>query len=161
MSINLINIIQTRRSIRKFLDLSVPENLIKKILQSSLFAPSAHNSQPWRFIIILDNKLKSKLAISMAKKWDKDLKRKDISVKKREKLLNESIERFTQAPVIIISAPNLEAILAAACASPLRAELTTSFAMFTFDCAGSTKGNPKFIISFIIATSVVFMSIPN
>jgi nitroreductase len=41
-----------RKSIRKFLNKEVPDEILIKILEAAKFAPSAMNSQPWRFIVI-------------------------------------------------------------------------------------------------------------
>jgi len=58
----LLNFLKTRRSIRRFKSEPVPRELIIKILDVARFAPSAHNSQPWRFIIIDDPSIKKELA---------------------------------------------------------------------------------------------------
>lgn len=47
----------TRRSVRNFLDKPVPEPLIRRVLEAGRFAPSAGNSQPWKFIVITDKAL--------------------------------------------------------------------------------------------------------
>ncbi|MFH0884262.1 MAG: nitroreductase family protein [Candidatus Micrarchaeota archaeon] len=44
--------IYTRKSVRKFEDKEVPEELVRKILKAGMSAPSAGNAQPWQFIII-------------------------------------------------------------------------------------------------------------
>lgn len=44
--------IETRRSIRSFIDKPVPENLINKIIRAAMLAPSAGNQQPWHFIVV-------------------------------------------------------------------------------------------------------------
>jgi nitroreductase len=49
--------IETRRSIRKFLDKPVSEKMIKELLKAAMFAPSAGNEQPWQFIILDDRLL--------------------------------------------------------------------------------------------------------
>jgi len=46
--------IHTRRSIRKFEDRPVPEDLVRKILAAAMMAPSARNAQPWHFVVIDD-----------------------------------------------------------------------------------------------------------
>jgi len=46
--------IKTRRSIRKFLDKEVPQDVVRKILEASRWAPSGGNRQPWRFILTQD-----------------------------------------------------------------------------------------------------------
>jgi len=49
--------ILTRRSIRKYTDQPVSDDLIKQILEAAMAAPSAGNEQPWQFIVINDRKI--------------------------------------------------------------------------------------------------------
>lgn len=51
----------TRRSIRKFKQEPVPQGTLEEILSLALKAPSAWNSQPWRFVVVRDPSLKIKL----------------------------------------------------------------------------------------------------
>lgn len=49
--------IHTRRSIRKYQDKPVPEELLRQILAAAMHAPSACNAQPWQFVLISDREL--------------------------------------------------------------------------------------------------------
>lgn len=49
---DILNTIITRRSIRKFKKLPIPEEIIEKILTAAMYAPSARNTQAWDFIVI-------------------------------------------------------------------------------------------------------------
>lgn len=49
--------ILTRRSIRKYTDQAIPENLINDLLKAAMSAPSATNKQPWNFIVINDREI--------------------------------------------------------------------------------------------------------
>jgi len=51
----LFEAIHTRRSIRKFHDKPVPEELVRKVLAAAMAAPSACNAQPWQFVV-MDNR---------------------------------------------------------------------------------------------------------
>jgi nitroreductase len=42
--------IETRRSIRKFKDDRIPDDVIDEIIRTGLWAPSAGNLQPWRIV---------------------------------------------------------------------------------------------------------------
>mgnify|MGYP001625481833 CR=1 FL=1 len=44
--------IEDRRSIRKYKEQDVPKDIIEKILQAGILAPSSKNRQPWRFIVM-------------------------------------------------------------------------------------------------------------
>ncbi len=52
MDNSTIQTIQSRRSIRQFLDKPVEDQVIKTILDCANKAPSAHNQQSWRFIVL-------------------------------------------------------------------------------------------------------------
>ncbi len=60
-----------RRSIRKYLK-NIPEReKIIKILEAGIWAPSGHNNQPWRFVIIWSEEIKKRL--SELVKYSKEL----------------------------------------------------------------------------------------
>ena len=59
-----VKCIKTRRSRRLFLDKEVPEDILNKILECAITAPSSIDCQPWHFIIIKDKDKKEKLAES-------------------------------------------------------------------------------------------------
>jgi nitroreductase len=62
--------IMTRRSIRKYTDQSVDEEIIVRLLESARLAPSGSNTQPWHFIVVKSDDMKQKLAeISHNQKW--------------------------------------------------------------------------------------------
>jgi nitroreductase len=54
LMMELMEAILTRRSIRHFKPNPVPEDLVKKLLQAAMQAPSAANAQPWHFVVIDD-----------------------------------------------------------------------------------------------------------
>jgi nitroreductase len=59
---DLFDAIQGRKSIRRFKQSPVPDEDIKKILDAGRHAPSASNTQPWRFAVIRDRALLAKMA---------------------------------------------------------------------------------------------------
>jgi len=50
--------IRQRRSIRKYTNDEVPDDLINQILEAARLAPSGCNNQPWRFIVVRDEKVR-------------------------------------------------------------------------------------------------------
>jgi nitroreductase len=46
-----------RRSIRKYLDKAVEDDIVKTLLKAAMYAPSARNYQPWHFIVIDDREV--------------------------------------------------------------------------------------------------------
>ena len=52
--------IKNRRSIRKFEERPVPEDMVRDLLDAAMMAPSAGNAQPWQFVLITDPAKKEK-----------------------------------------------------------------------------------------------------
>ncbi|MEM3870534.1 MAG: nitroreductase family protein [Candidatus Korarchaeum sp.] len=52
-----LDLLLTRRSVRKFEGREVSEDVIREVLDVARYAPSARNSQPWEFVVIKDRKL--------------------------------------------------------------------------------------------------------
>ena len=65
---DLFEVIQGRRSIRRFEERPVPEKVIKQILASANQAPSANNGRPWRFVTITTRAVLKELA-EINKNW--------------------------------------------------------------------------------------------
>ena len=59
---DILDVIKTRRSIRKYRPDPISEEHINKILEAGRWAPSASNSQPWRFIVLQSEETKRKLS---------------------------------------------------------------------------------------------------
>jgi nitroreductase len=57
------DVIKQRRSVRKFRSDGVDVEILKRVLEAGMWAPSAGNLQPWRFVVVQDMTLKEKLAV--------------------------------------------------------------------------------------------------
>jgi len=53
----VMNTIYGRRSVRKYSDKDVPDEIIREIIKAGTYAPTAVNKQPWRFVVIKNRKL--------------------------------------------------------------------------------------------------------
>jgi len=100
---HIIESIKKRRSIRKYSSRKVAANILRQVLEAARWAPSAHNAQPWRFIVLTDASLKRKLSKAMADVWIADLIKDDIPSETRESMSKASAEQFTRAPVLIVA----------------------------------------------------------
>lgn len=58
---DLMEAIKKRRSVRRFKPDKIPDDLIRKIIEAGVLAPSACNMQGWRFIVVDDQKIKEKI----------------------------------------------------------------------------------------------------
>lgn len=50
----LLEALQTRRSMRSFTAEPVPREMLERVIRAAMLAPSAGNQQPWHFIIVTD-----------------------------------------------------------------------------------------------------------
>lgn len=53
---------ESRRSIRQYEASAIPEADVRELLRLAGKAPSAYNAQPWRFVVVQDEALKSQLS---------------------------------------------------------------------------------------------------
>ena len=58
---DVMEAIFSRRSIRKFIPETVSEETVETLLRAAMAAPSAGNEQPWRFVVIRDRQILSKV----------------------------------------------------------------------------------------------------
>lgn len=56
-----LDLVKQRRSIREFLSIPVDRDKVMMCLEAARLAPSACNSQPWRFIVVDDNQVRDRL----------------------------------------------------------------------------------------------------
>jgi inorganic pyrophosphatase len=94
--------LQSRRSVRHFLPKPVPDDLLYQILETAAWAPSAHNSQPWRFVVLKSPGSRRKLIDAMGAEYRKDLRSDGLPDEEAEQRLNRSRERITSAPAAIL-----------------------------------------------------------
>ena len=86
---DLMEIIKGRRSIRKYLDKEVPEELLNQILESVRWSPSWHNTQCWEVIVVQEPAKKERLQEIMPK-------------------INPSWKAVMEAPVVLVLCGKLE-----------------------------------------------------
>lgn len=94
--------LRSRRSIRRFSEKSVETDLLNRILETSTYAPSAHNSQPWRYAVISTPHMKKVLVDGMAVEFERDLSRDGLPGVEIQRRLERSRNRIEQAPVVVI-----------------------------------------------------------
>jgi nitroreductase len=58
----ILDIIRSRRSVRKYTSEPVQDITINEILEAARWAPSGLNNQPWRFVVIKDDSFKKKIS---------------------------------------------------------------------------------------------------
>ena len=100
---DLYEAINARRNVHKYRDEDVPKDKLKKILEAGLLASSAHNAQPWEFIMVTDKALVEKI---VQYKYDHNMQgllASNVPKEEAEKLAGNQRDAFTNTlPVAVI-----------------------------------------------------------
>lgn len=92
----------SRRSVRSYHEKLISREQIVRILKAGMWAPSAHNAQPWRFYVLESIASKRQLAEAMGAAFRRDLVNDGETAETIEAVVNESIERFSTAPILVV-----------------------------------------------------------
>ena len=99
----LTDIIQHRRSVRRFLNKPVVRETLDRLVEAASWAPSAGNRQDWLFTVVTSSEVKEKMAKKVRDRWA------EIIDNNRQMAGIEEIEHYTSgfadfsgAPVIIV-----------------------------------------------------------
>jgi nitroreductase len=115
---SFFEVVDKRRSIRKYTDRRVTEEELQKILEAGRQAPSGENAQPWRFIIVRNQESKDYLSTvgrnasgrrftgeylskHMQTRFE-DLKDDEKKIKAYKKLTSGLVSAFVNQPDICI-----------------------------------------------------------
>jgi coenzyme F420-0:L-glutamate ligase/coenzyme F420-1:gamma-L-glutamate ligase len=99
-------LISSRRSIRKFTSSNVEPRVVNRVLVTATWAPSAHNSQPWRFVLVERGEIRTKLVDEMARLFEKDLAADGLSAELNRVAISK--ERLLKAPVLVLVCLTME-----------------------------------------------------
>ena len=101
----LTELIKTRRSVRKFQNKPVPEDLLLKALELATWAPNGGNQQAWRFLIISNKGLIEKMADAVKGKTEL------MSSWPEAKQFGETVARWRKTSDFFRGAPACIAVL--------------------------------------------------
>ncbi|MEM7533448.1 MAG: nitroreductase family protein [Chloroflexota bacterium] len=101
---NFWSLIHNRRSIRRYQPRPVERALIEQLLNAATWAPSAHNRQPWRFCVVMEDATKHRLSQNMGDRWRRDLTADGADPAFIERRVRISHARITGAGALIVAA---------------------------------------------------------
>jgi len=102
------SLIAGRRSVRRYQPEPLDAALIERLLNAAIWAPSAHNRQPWRFAVITGAEAKEQLASQMGARLRADRTRDGDPVEAIESDVRRSYTRITSAPCVIVVCLTME-----------------------------------------------------
>jgi len=101
--LNIEKFLKSRRSYKaKFSEKEVSQILVKKCIEFARWAPSAHNSQPWRYMILEKNEKRTDLIKEMNAKLKKDLESDSKSPEFIANKINKTKMNFFESPYLIL-----------------------------------------------------------
>ncbi|MFN8490236.1 MAG: nitroreductase family protein [Caldilineaceae bacterium] len=95
--------VQSRRSIRRYQARPIEPALLEKLLEAAIWAPSAHNRQPWRFCVVTSAEAKQQMSAHMADYWRRDLGADGADLAFIERRIAISHARLTGAAALLIA----------------------------------------------------------
>jgi len=95
-------LIRSRRSVRRFLPKSVPKEQVIQILESATWAPSAHNRQPWQFVVLVTEEKRAQFVETMSILFRQDLLADGTPEIEIERTVNRARQRIMNAPVAVL-----------------------------------------------------------
>ncbi|MCS6801304.1 MAG: nitroreductase family protein [Chloroflexota bacterium] len=95
-------VIRSRRSVRRFRPDPVADAEVEALLDAARWAPSPHNSQPWRFVLVRAGETRRRLAEAMADRWRADLAAHREASEPVLQKVETRRRRLIEAPVAIV-----------------------------------------------------------
>jgi coenzyme F420-0:L-glutamate ligase/coenzyme F420-1:gamma-L-glutamate ligase len=102
MNDELHTFLRSRRSIRCYKLDPIPDPVIERILTTATHAPSANNSQPWRFVVVTDPAAKARLGKTIADRYRRDMAADGAPETDIQGRVERTIRRTNEPPLIIV-----------------------------------------------------------
>lgn len=102
------DVLYGRRSVRRYMERPISPEVLTRLLEAACQAPSAHNSQPWRFVVVARGARRATLAERMGARFREDLLRDGLSGEEAEAQVERSRQRLGRAPVLIVACLTME-----------------------------------------------------
>jgi nitroreductase len=113
---DIFEAINTQRAMRRLKPDPVPDELIWKLLDAAVKAPSGANRQPWNFIVIRDPQTKAKIAEWYLDGWNtaygpfRDAAMAAPAIAKTYSSADHLANHLAEAPVLIMATVNIAGV---------------------------------------------------
>jgi coenzyme F420-0:L-glutamate ligase/coenzyme F420-1:gamma-L-glutamate ligase len=104
--------LRTRRSIRRFRPEPIADSVIERILTTATYTPSAHNLQPWRFVVVGADRTsaRKRLGQALTSAMRADMLSDGASESDIEQRAANSLRRIQEAPILILLCRDMTAV---------------------------------------------------
>jgi nitroreductase len=98
----ILELMQSRRSIRKFLPKMPERALLDQLIEAAVSAPSASNKQPWRFLVVTNPEIKARMASAIRSAVQRVATHIEPQFGSAFRAYGDYFTRFETAPVVIV-----------------------------------------------------------
>jgi F420 biosynthesis protein FbiB-like protein len=88
--------------VRHFSPDPVPPELVEQVLATAIWAPSAHNAQPWRFVHLISAERRQKFVSELSEVFRHQLQADGMDPQDITRRIERSQQRILGAPVVIL-----------------------------------------------------------
>ena len=99
----VLALMKSRRSIRQFAARSIAREDLPRLIEAARWAPSNHNRQPWRFLVLEDKQEITRLAENIGRKLSEKLLSLPAIASGYAEELTHYATFFSQAPVVVVA----------------------------------------------------------
>lgn len=98
----IYNLMKTRRSVRRFRPEAPGREILERLIEAAVTAPSASNKQPWRFLIVTSREVIGRLAAAVREATDRIASHVEEDCREGFVAYGDYFSRFESAPVVIV-----------------------------------------------------------
>ncbi len=99
---DLLGFLKNRRTVRQYKEGEISRTQLEQLLEAARWAPSPHNAQPCRFVVVVDPDLKDRLATAMGQAWAEDLSADGMSEEFIRLNVEGSRQRINSAAAVVV-----------------------------------------------------------
>ena len=107
-TVALYDVIYARRSVRRYRGAALPPAQVERLIRAAAQAPSAHNRQPWRFVVIDDPATRDRLARAMGARLRADRSADSDDLADIDRDVARSYARIIESPTVLLVALTLD-----------------------------------------------------
>jgi len=103
--VEFFEVVDGQRAHRELRADPVPDDLIERVLEAAVHAPSAENRQPWAFVVVRDEQIRQRIADLTAKIWQggaRDFSKPNTTQRLFDEVDRWATEGLAGAPVHIV-----------------------------------------------------------